>query len=1003
MNLKSDFFPWDKFLSYVVSSKKKFLEHPVLCGVASLIVVVTIIVAANKSFGKNEFADSETTGTAVFDENAELGAASEPEDQEENDLADWGQSSSRAAGTVKKLMVGDVEYRFRWIPAGTFNMGSPQSEKNRDDDEILHEVELTHGYWMLETEVTQRMYESVMKTNPSAFSENGSRSVEVEDPSTDDLPVESVSRIDCHKFITVLREMTNIKFRLPTEAEWEYACRAGSNSLYSGSNDLDKVGWYWKNSENRTHKVKSKKPNAWGLYDMSGNVYEWCLDLYQEYSDKNTHDQFYYTFLGTRLNTPDDIVGEDDILVGGVIRGGSFQCEAWKCRSAHRHADVGRFYNCGFRFVFVPPNEQELKAIAKKKAAEKAAQEEAKKQAEKEAAEKDAADSAAKEVNKNAAKEIKEASKANSSGQSSSIKAGTVKTLTINGVEYRFHWIPAGKFMMGAREKETSKMGRNSYSYSDAVFEDVLHDDNDFIRDLFAYSDAVFADVLHEVELTRGYWLLETETTQKMWTSVMGDESSNNSEESGGKTADNQPATYKNWDDSQNFLTKLSSLAKDQLPKGFAFRFRLPTEAEWEYACRADEDYIYSGSDDLDEVGWYEDNSDGKTHEVAQKQPNAWGLYDMSGNVQEWCQDLYKKDAYYGSTTDPQGPRDESNRAESEGDNKSEHPERVVRGGCYSSSERSCICATRSMRDQVDSYNSSQRANYEFIGFRFVLEPLDEEEIANIKADKQAETVEWIKSTSNEAGTLKKLTINDVDYRFHWIPEGKFMMGSPDTGGWHDEDEKQHEVKLTRGYWMLETEATQRMWLSVMKKLPGDYGYSPEEKPAYPIAHVSWNDCQKFFTKLRDLAKEQLPSDVDLRFRLPTEAEWEYACRAGEKYQYSGSNSTYDVAWIHAARGSYGGNYDSNYHPVAQKKANAWGLYDMSGNVCEWCQDWYGAYSGSTTDPEGPQEGSKRVFRGGSAHEYDYDQDCRCANRDSLEPEKEYESIGFRFILEPAM
>ena len=158
--------------------------------------------------------------------------------------------TARKAGDRMVKTVDGIEYAFRWCPAGTFTMGSPSSEPGRKDNETQHEVKLTRGFWMLETEVTQAMWKSVMGENPSLF--NGAQK-----------PVEYVSWNDCQTFCTKLSSKLSGMVSLPTEAQWEYACRAGTTGAYAG--DLDAMGWYDSNSGEKTHPVGQKKPNAWGF------------------------------------------------------------------------------------------------------------------------------------------------------------------------------------------------------------------------------------------------------------------------------------------------------------------------------------------------------------------------------------------------------------------------------------------------------------------------------------------------------------------------------------------------------------------------------------------------------------------------------------------------------------------------------------------------------------------------------------------------------------------
>jgi formylglycine-generating enzyme required for sulfatase activity len=162
------------------------------------------------------------------------------------------------------LTVGDITYEFVRVPAGKFPMGS---ENRYPNEKPVHAVRL-NAFFMGKTEVTQGLWQAVMGSNPAHF-KNGK-----------DFPVEKVSWNDCQEFIGRLNAMTGGGFRLPTEAEWEYACRAGSTGGRHGG--LDEIAWYLDNSKRTTHPVAGKKPNAWGLHDMPGNVLEWCQDWFEE-------------------------------------------------------------------------------------------------------------------------------------------------------------------------------------------------------------------------------------------------------------------------------------------------------------------------------------------------------------------------------------------------------------------------------------------------------------------------------------------------------------------------------------------------------------------------------------------------------------------------------------------------------------------------------------------------------------------------------------------------
>jgi len=242
-------------------------------------------------------------------------------------------------------------------------------------------------------------------------------------------------------------------------------------------------------------------------------------------------------------------------------------------------------------------------------------------------------------------------------------------------------------------------------------------------------------------------------------------------------------------------------------------------------------------------------------------------------------------------------------------------------------------------------------------------------------------------STGKIPGTVsgKTYTSDAFGMKFVYIPPGTFMMGSPEDEPGRDSDETLHRVTLTRGFYMQTTEVTQGQWKEVMGDNPS---YFKECGDDCPVDTVSWDDVQEFIKSLNRKGEGL--------YRLPTEAEWEYAARAGSETAYCFGNDAADLgkyAW-------YGESWDRGTHPVAQKELNAWGLYDMHGNVWEWCQDWYSKYPlGDAIDPTGPESGSYRVIRGSS---FIYTaRDCRSANRDYwLLPGYRDGNLGFRLVRE---
>jgi formylglycine-generating enzyme required for sulfatase activity len=249
---------------------------------------------------------------------------------------------------------------------------------------------------------------------------------------------------------------------------------------------------------------------------------------------------------------------------------------------------------------------------------------------------------------------------------------------------------------------------------------------------------------------------------------------------------------------------------------------------------------------------------------------------------------------------------------------------------------------------------------------------------------------------SETKGLPKKFAVDlggGVKMELVLIPAGEFLMGSPDSDKRAIPNEKpQHRVRITKPFYLGKFLVTQEQWAAVMGNNPSHF-----KGPKNPVEQVSWDDCQKFLEKLNAKIGTQRGKLV-----LPTEAYWEYACRAGSTTRYcfgDDESGLGEYAW-------YGSNSDNKTHPVGEKKPNAWGLYDMHGNVWEWCADWGdwddGRYHANspTDDPTGPATGSYRVFRGGS---WKYPtRDCRSAIRFRDEPEDRYYDLGFRVSQVPA-
>jgi formylglycine-generating enzyme required for sulfatase activity len=228
---------------------------------------------------------------------------------------------------------------------------------------------------------------------------------------------------------------------------------------------------------------------------------------------------------------------------------------------------------------------------------------------------------------------------------------------------------------------------------------------------------------------------------------------------------------------------------------------------------------------------------------------------------------------------------------------------------------------------------------------------------------------------------------NSMGMKFVWIPPGSFMMGSPKEEKERRDDETQHKVTLTKGFYMGVFIVTQEQWQAIMGNNPSNF----KGEKNLPVEQVSWEDCQEFIKKVRDMDKKP--------YRLPSEAEWEYACRAGTKTPFWFGDT------ISTDQANYNGNFTlgngkkgkhrEKTTPVGSFPANAWGLCDMQGNVWQWCQDCYGDYPQiGMVDPQGPAVGKYRVMRGGAWLYHPLC--CRSAFRSCFEPSVRDSTSSFR-------
>jgi formylglycine-generating enzyme required for sulfatase activity len=537
----------------------------------------------------------------------------------------------------------------------------------------------------------------------------------------------------------------------------------------------------------------------------------------------------------------------------------------------------------------------------------------------------------------------------------------------------------------------------------------------------------------HEVTLTHGFWMADTPCTQGLW---MGAGSFENRSRFQGF---HNPVERVSWEDCQAWLKELGEVHPLMQPA-------LPTEAQWEYACRSGSTSAYCFGDEeqeLEKYAWYDKNSNGKTHPVAEKLANAWGLHDVHGNVWEWCEDWYEKFTK-ASVTDPVGPAVGSYRVIRGGSWLD--PARFLRSACrdrddpgfrfYSLGFRllsSALVAEpseRAMEPEAEPGTEQVRISLAEVEYGFLQsidldasgETTPEDEFSEIEVNAytsirvvsdqegyqfdRLEKPDWAVDFGSDAyGLYSVFEVEPetkgtpVRQKMRWIRPGRFVMGSAEGKDYGRVNEgPQHEVILTHGYWMCDTPCTQSLWMALMDDNPSYF-----EDPDRPVEQVSWEDAVGFAEKLNEWfaarnsksRSKKVLGWSELLFRLPTEAEWEYACRAGTK------TDTYlgDLKIVGDANaelldrlGWYGGNSGREYdlqksrslerdwlknrqypdkvggtRKVKGKEANGWGLYDMLGNVWEWCEDWYTDHLpfSAALDTIRPDEESRKVFRGG--------------------------------------
>lgn len=483
------------------------------------------------------------------------------------------------------------------------------------------------------------------------------------------------------------------------------------------------------------------------------------------------------------------------------------------------------------------------------------------------------------------------------------------------------------------------------------------------------------------------------------------------------------PVSYISWEDCKEFCKKTG--------------LSLPTEAQWEYACRGGSaaDYCYGNAHEtFEQYAWFTENAQAKEelypHTIGQKKSNAYGLYDMYGNISEWCEDIWVNN-YRNAPID--GRARLSPRSD----------EKVHRGGDYTISAtegqsahnrfyahkdtksafigvRFCLAlskaalqyyeelqqieqdkiekqkAQKEEQERLERLKAKKKAEEEKKAEQEALRKAEEEKLAQIKQEEKATPIDkkaletkilslGFKPTSPYRSSKTKEPIpqyihNATKMKFSLILGGTFMMGSSQEST----SSPTHIVQVP-SFLIADTPCTQSTWRRVMKTTPWKGKSNVKEGKNYPATYISWNDAKKFAKKTK--------------LQLPTEAQWEYACRAGSAENYSFGNNAKDLktyAWFNENSWNVNKQYPQE---VRKLKANDNGLYDMHGNIWEWCEDaWTADYTKIPTDGSAyTSSANTRAYRGGSAINDAYS--CRTASRGYRLMKDKHYTIGVRFAL----
>ena len=928
----------------------------------------------------------------------------------------------------------------RKIKAGKFIMGSPNDELGRKDDEDQHEVTLTKDFYIGVFETTQKQYELITEVNPSRY-EGSARPVECVSYNTlrgDDKGAgwPTSYDVDDDSFFGILRAKTQVTFDLPTEAQWEYACRAGTTTaLNSGKNltdedqcaEMDEVGRYNFNEDDGKGgyyiyhtTVGSYLPNAWGLYDMHGNVWEYCLDWYGSYD-------------GDATDPKGRGEGDDN---GRVKRGGSQGYYAATCRSANRMGESSSLGNSalGFRVALTISDEP------------------------------------APEPEKYMVVDLSGGTNATSFAISylDDVPEGgwTEEYKTTKMVLRK---IEPDTFMMGSRSGEVGRLGN-----------EIMHD----VILTNTYYIGIFETTQKQYELITGYnfskYKGDVRPVESVWYKLIR-----------GNCA-GWPTVYDVEETSFMGILRSKTKMFFDLPTEAQWEFacragtttalnsgkNLSDENQCDEMAEVGR-YLYNGGGDKDENGKYNAHT-----AVGSYLPNNWGLYDMHGNVQEMCLDKYTNFLDTDWVTEPLVPT------------KPGDVRIVARGGSWGTDASSCRSASRlegwdgygelcGLRVIIIKNMSLDQDDKNQKDFEYELSFKTENTLPIFKTKFYGKLNDGTEKLLDEMGELEYdgasgIVAGTGKHKLTWIPDeaytnimdevglrveyedvteqanylvldttsnkmrvspdapdtdddlcrtdelwlrriepGTFTMGSPEDELGRYSDEIQHEVTLTKAYYIGVFEITQKQCQNLIgTNLPYYNDPSFNVGDNRPVESISFNMIRgekigSAWPKSNEVDEKsfigQLRKKAGNIFDLPTEAQWEYACRAGTTTALNNGKTLSDEYECDemAEVGRYSGNeydgkgeFEGNSATVGSYLPNAWGLYDMHGNVEECCLDWWIDLNGDPAiDPKGGEEGETRIYRGGCF--YWSADECRSACRSGNSPDCASDRSGFRVVLVP--